>query len=382
MDTAQSEIFPPFSESLPWTSYPLVVSAPMRLISTASLAVTVSRAGGLGFIGAGTDLSTLDSHLFDACNLLAENDDRYGNPFAPHHTGNLPVGVGVITHAASLKDLFSAITPSPSNNQRPPPVAIWLFAPHEPSDLAEWARAIRNAEYGPRCIAPQIWVQAGSVSEAIASTVATQPEVLVIQGADAGGHGVQQHASIVTQVPEICDSLGALQRSGELLLSPHVVAAGGIMDGRGAAAALALGANGVCLGTRFLATPEAVLADGYKAHVLEAKDGGLCTVRTRVYDELRGTTGWPERFGGRGVTNASWDHWQEHGHKGMDENKKQYEEALKAGDSGWGRSGRMTTYAGTGVGIVKHQISAKLVVDEVRSDCRKICDKLSDVVRQ
>ncbi len=78
------------------------------------------------------------------------------------------------------------------------------------------------------------------------------------------------------------------------------------MDGRGVAASLVLGASGVCLGTRFLATPEAAISKGYKNAVVEAKDGGVTTTRTTVYDKIRGTIGWPESYNARGVLNQSY----------------------------------------------------------------------------
>lgn len=346
----------------------------MRLISTASLAVAVSRAQGLGFIGAGTDLSTLESYLHDAHRSLLHSPIP-----GIDCTTTLPIGVGIITHAASLPQLITAITPSPDNKHRPPPAAIWLFAPHEPEDLKSWAEGIRNMPLQAGHKSPQVWVQAGSVDEALASALATQPEVLVLQGVDAGGHGLTRCASIVPLIPEVADELAALHAHGKLPHVPHIIAAGGISEGRGVAAALALGAVGVCLGTRFLASEEANLADGYRAEVVRAGDGGINTVRSRVYDTLRGTTHWPERFGGRGVTNASWQDWEKAGETGLQENKQRYGEAMKMGDAGWGPQGRMTTYAGTGVGLVKDVKPAGTIVEELRDDCRNICARMSEV---
>ena len=71
------------------------------------------------------------------------------------------------------------------------------------------------------------------------------------------------------------------------------------------AAALMLGASGACMGTRFLASPEAEISLGYKKAVADANDGGSNTVRTTLYDRLRGTSGWPEGYNARGVINKS-----------------------------------------------------------------------------
>lgn len=358
------ELFPSLQSAYPWTNTPVIVGAPMRLISTAPLAVAVSLAGGIGFIGAGSDLSALPEHLSNVASILSTT---------PLSSDVLPVGVGVITHAVSLPNLLSAIEPNKLN--RPPPCAIWLFAPEKPEDLKEWSDEIR-------AISPmtKIWIQAGSVSEALQSTLSAHPDVLVLQGSDAGGHGLSQNASIVPLIPECMDALQLLVSSGQLDAMPHIVAAGGIAEGRGAAAALALGADAICLGTRLLASSEANISKGYQDEVLRASDGGLTTVRSRVYDKLRGTNHWPERFDGRGVVNGSYEDWKE-GRMTEQKNIQMYEEALQKGDAGWGLQGRLTTYAGTAVGLVKEAAPAARIIREVREDCRATVHALSEKVK-
>lgn len=189
--------------------------------------------------------------------------------------------------------------------------------------------------------------------------------MLVIQGSDAGGHGLAQSSSIISLFPECYDAL-AKEGLGDIPL----IATGGISDGRGVAAAWMLGASGVCMGTRFLCSPEAAISNGYRKAVLKASDGGVSTARTTVYDKLRKTFGWPEHYNARGVLNHSfWDH-----EKGMreEENMKLYDEAVKKGDAGWGEEARMTTYAGTGVGLIKKIMPAGDIVTEVRRDARAL----------
>ncbi|KAI7601704.1 hypothetical protein KC346_g12688, partial [Hortaea werneckii] len=112
------------------------------------------------------------------------------------------------------------------------------------------------------------------------------------------------------------------------------------------------------------------IAKGYQDAVLNAADGGVTTARGKVYDTLRGTTDWPEWIGGRSVLNESW---HDHG-RGMsvEENKRLYEEALKKGDEGWGEKGRLTTYAGTGVGLIREVKSAASITEEVREDGARV----------
>ena len=84
----------------------------------------------------------------------------------------------------------------------------------------------------------------------------------------------------------------------------RLIAAGGIVEGRGSVACLALGGYGVVMGTRFLASREAGIAKGYQDDVLRMDDGGTSTVRTRVYDTLREPE-WPGQYNGRGLINQS-----------------------------------------------------------------------------
>jgi enoyl-[acyl-carrier protein] reductase II len=95
-------------------------------------------------------------------------------------------------------------------------------------------------------------------------------DLVVAQGTEAGGHtGL---IATMPLVPQIVDAVGC---------SVPVVAAGGIFDGRGLAAALSLGADGVWVGTRFIATPEARSVSGYKEALLAGKEDS--TVVTRAY---------------------------------------------------------------------------------------------------
>ena len=336
-------------QQYPWISFPLITGAPMRLIASSPLAIAISQAKGLGFLGAGTDSSTVFSLLNDA------HIANQASPIPDVPLDILPVGIGFICWGADLREATLIIADAPLK-----PAAAWLFAPQQSADLSIWSESIRIASEGKT----KIWIQVGTVANCLELAKTCSPDVLVIQGSDAGGHGLAQSSSIITLFPECFD---ALQKAGY----GHIplIATGGIVDGRNVAAALTLGASGVCLGTRFLASPEAVISQGYREAVIKASDGGVSTARTSVYDNLRGTTGWPSHYNGRGILNQSfWDYV-----KGMgdDENKKLYEEAIKQGDAGWGDAGRMTTYAGTGVGLIREIKPAAEIVEEVREDAKR-----------
>ena len=114
-----------------------------------------------------------------------------------------------------------------------------------------------------------VWEQVGS-AETARRAAGDGVEVIIAQGQEAGGHNYQGLPTFVL-VPEIVDAVdGAM-----------VLAAGGISDGRGAAAALALGADGVWVGTRLLASPEAFVHPDYRARVLAAS--GADTVFSAIF---------------------------------------------------------------------------------------------------
>jgi nitronate monooxygenase len=117
--------------------------------------------------------------------------------------------------------------------------------------------------------------QVGSVAEAVRA-VRAGVDVVVAQGVEAGGHVAGTVGTFVL-LPRVVDAVAPIP----------VVAAGGIADARGLVAALALGAEGVVLGTRFLATPEAAVHPRYRQRVLEATEEE--TVLTPLFGG-----GWPD----------------------------------------------------------------------------------------
>jgi len=108
---------------------------------------------------------------------------------------------------------------------------------------------------------------AGAVKHAVRAEQAGV-DVVAAQGTEAGGHTGE--IGTLALVPQVVDAVRI-----------PVVAAGGIVDGRGLVAALALGAEGAIIGTRFIATPEATAAPQYRDALLHADQGD--TIRTRTY---------------------------------------------------------------------------------------------------
>lgn len=212
---------------MPTPSIPLISSAPMLFSALPPLATSVSLSGGLGFLAGGLDLTPLSKNLAE-CKRLLHN--THLDPTTTN-TSTLPIGVGVITWGCSLPLLTTTL-----KETHPPPRAIWLFAPKDTPQLAAFADAIRTATNS----LSQIWIQIVSVTQALEVTDPSSgvwPDVLVVQGGDAGGHGLKGGgAGIISLLPEVRDALVASDRktkSGETI---PLVAAGGIVDVSRAAA--------------------------------------------------------------------------------------------------------------------------------------------------
>jgi nitronate monooxygenase len=139
--------------------------------------------------------------------------------------------------------------------------------------------------------------QVQTVAQAV-EAVDVGADIIVAQGAEAGGQGIAR--STLALVPAVVD---AVEQRNE---NVAVIAAGGIADGRGLATALMLGAQGVLVGTRFLAADESLTSREAKAKILAAR--GDDTVRTRVFgrgDALRAGGGNERRRHLRGLRGRS-----------------------------------------------------------------------------
>jgi NAD(P)H-dependent flavin oxidoreductase YrpB (nitropropane dioxygenase family) len=187
-----------------------IVSAGMAFVARAPLAAAVSAAGGLGTVGA----SMMPPELLEA--EVAAVRDVTDRPF----------GINVIPRFGT-DELIAA-----AGSLRVPVVTFFWDDPAH-----GWVDTLHGA--GTR-----VWVQVGSPEEAQAA-VDLGADALVVQGFEAGGHN-RSVAGTMALVPAVADTVGV-----------PLVAAGGVADGRGLAAALALGASGALLGTRFIMSEEA-----------------------------------------------------------------------------------------------------------------------------
>ena len=212
-----------------------VMLAGMGGVSYEELVVAVSEAGGFGCLGA----STMSDDLLD--DQMAAVASKTSKPW----------GVDLLTAMGSQLEKVERIIAAGAT--------VYVAGLGVPREVVELCHS-RGVLVMNMC---------GKVSHAV-QAVAAGCDIVVAQGTEAGGH--TGRVATNTLVPLVVDAVGD---------KVPVVAAGGIFDGRGLASALTLGADGVWIGTRFIATPEAHTVDGYKDKIVELDEAG--TTVTRVY---------------------------------------------------------------------------------------------------
>lgn len=203
------------------------INAGMAFVATAPLARAVCKAGGMGMLG----IAAMPAEVQQA----AIRDIKAVNPGC--------FGVDIIARFSRIQHIEVCV------REQVPVVAFFWDDPPD-----EWLSRLRAA-------GSHIWFQVGSVDEAKAA-FRRGAEALVVQGSEAGGHN-RAAAGTFSLLPAVIDAVPSVP----------VVAAGGIADGRTVAAALALGADAVWVGTRLLASLEAHAHPQYKDRVVAAGVG-------------------------------------------------------------------------------------------------------------
>jgi nitronate monooxygenase len=239
-----------------------IISAPMAFAAGGALAAAVSRAGGLGLIGGGYGDGAWIDEQFEAA-------------------AGERVGIGFITWSAAQKPSVVA------DALRRRPAAVMLSF----GDPTIFAADVHAAGAILICQCQNL--------DHVRAALDAGADVVVAQGSEAGGHGADR--GTFTLVPEVADMLAT--HSPDTLL----VAAGGVADGRGLAAALALGADGVLVGTRLCASQESLVKPRHKQAIV--RSDGDATLRTHLPDIVRELP-WPREFTARIQRNAFVNRWQ------------------------------------------------------------------------
>ncbi|HET7879749.1 MAG TPA: nitronate monooxygenase [Acetobacteraceae bacterium] len=260
-----------------------ILLAPMDLVSGGRLAAAVSHAGGLGLLGGGYG----DPEWIERERTLA---------------GNARIGCGFITWSLARRpELLDGVLAYH-------PAAVMLSF----GDPRPFGAKIRSAGAGLIC-------QVQTVAQA-REAVEAGADVIVAQGTEAGGHG--QSEPLLTLLPQVVDACP----------DTPVVAAGGIADGRGLAAMMMFGAEGVLMGTRFYASEEAEGHAEAKRRIAAAGSGQ--TVRSIVFDLSRRNR-WPDPYTGRVLRNRHAERWLGREHEleaAAEEVGREYAAARERGD--------------------------------------------------
>lgn len=321
--------------------YP-IVQAPIGSATCPRLAAAVSEAGGLGHLAV-TWRSPERTR-----ELVRETQERTDNPFAV----NL-----VVEPDAQIHDPDAILDAALESGT---PVVSFSFG-----DPDGWIERVHD-------IGSQAIVTVASTDMA-RRAVELGADALCVQGWEAGGH-LQSDVATTSLVPQVSDAVDV-----------PVVAAGGLGDGRGLAAALALGADGGWFGTRFLATEEANVATGYRNRVTAADETD--TIRTELFD-----IGWPDQPH-RVLRNTTVDRWEDAGRPDPGDRPRE-DEPVASTPSGTdiprysdhlpvdGTTGdveAMAQYAGQSVGAVDEVRPAAQVVEDIASSAAATIDQLHDL---
>lgn len=312
-----------------------VVLAPMGGAVTPTLAAAVSNAGALGML----PLSWTPPE--EIATIVDETRQQTEHPF----------GVNLGLAWDQRERLASALTVG---------VRIVSFFWGDASGLISEAREADAT----------VFVTVGTADEGRAAAAAGA-NVIVAQGWEAGGH-VWGTVSTLALVPRVVDAVAPVP----------VVAAGGIADGRGLAAVLALGAVGAWVGTRFLAATEAAIHPDYRRRILAA--GEADTFYGTLFDR-----GWPDAPH-RTLRNSTVDLWEQGGRPASGSRPGEDDEPASRPDGSpinryasstptAGMKGDVEPlphWAGQGVGLVMREESAADIVQGLVTEAEDVINSL------
>jgi nitronate monooxygenase len=303
-----------------------IVCAPMAFAAGGSLAAAVSRAGGLGIVGGGY-AGTVGGEPDPDTELALAKSGKFG--------------VGFITWA--LAQAPQMLTKALKHS----PFCVFLSF----GDPRPFAAEIRDSGAVLIC-------QVQFLSQ-IDAALHAGAEAVVVQGTEAGGHGASR--STFPFVPEAADHLK--EHSPETLL----LAAEGIADGRGLAAALMLGADGVVVGTRLWASAEALTPRAHTDKTIG--ETGDSTIRTKVLDALRGYP-WPREYSFRFMKNKLTEQWADReaeAFRAFGTLSEKYAEARMQGDLD-----TVAVVCGEAVGLLRDRPTAESIVKSMAAQAEDL----------
>lgn len=299
-----------------------VIQAGMGVFTSAELVGAVSNAGGLGSLGTGLrPVESLRSELLlrppaSLKEELPRVRQLTSRPYAVNYTVSQP-----------NEDIFALILEA-----RPPVIS---FALGDPGELVKRAHAVGSL----------VMHQVTTVAQA-KQAAEIGVDIIVAQGAESGGFGGAVAA--LALIPQVVDAVRPIP----------VVAAGGIADGRGLAAALVLGVQGANVGTRFLASIEAPISDMWKRAILAAESEDA--IKVEVWNDI-----FPKWSGAydtvpRAIRTPFIDEWQERRDAAKQESERLRAEVIAAIQQG--RIEELIPWAGQTAGMIRQILPAAEIV--------------------
>lgn len=404
-----------------------IVSAPMAGHAGGRLAAAVCNAGGIGMIGAGhwlgdamndddqsTTAKTGLDKLKDEIDIFREQNDKL-NP-----NERFPLCIGFIGHSTFANTASNEDIMNGGGWER----LEYVLRTYQPSMVQFFAPAIshrtltklqsqRNADVQResniqlvhRCTnhKTKVFVQVGTVAEAI-DAVENNVDGIIVQGSEAGGHGVRRElgsgtlslvANVIHLVRGESGDVGVRNNnrantSSSIIMNPTnhtipILAAGGIVNGTTMAAAMALGCDGVVIGTRFWASSESIGSPMIKDRLVTAQS---CddVVRTTTFDWIQNTyskTPWPQPYDSVGaIKNETYYRWEQSSHELTSALRKTdndivppYRKACQDGNTDI-----VLVHAGEGVGQIHSIESAHDIVLTTSSDAIAVIQNLSRTI--
>ncbi len=299
-----------------------VINAPMAGTATADLATAVSKAGAFGMIGAGSDPDP--TWLLEQVQAVREKTSQ-------------PFGVGFSSSFPGLEKAIEAALDAQ--------VAAIGHSFVDPTPLIEQAKGS----------GVKIFAQVQTMANA-RNAVKAGADVIIAQGSEAGGH--TSHLGTLSFVRAVVKIAGDIP----------VVAAGGIADGPGLAAALMLGAEGAWIGTRFVASLEWAGPEWAKGQVVLANVDD--TIMTKVYDLVSDAPYDHDVIGDRVISNTftdTWHGWEVEMMSRQTELQEDIATATAAGDAT-----TAPVRAGTASGLIRSVEPAAYILREIVSQAEDI----------
>ncbi|GAX09479.1 hypothetical protein FisN_6Lu142 [Fistulifera solaris] len=339
-----------------------IMGAPMANHVSALMAYEVCRAGGLGLLAAG--------HLQEVTSIEKDIEEFRKDDIHP-----LSIGFICFSTFGSPEGWkrFEFIL------DKHRPAVVQFFAPAVVAHDKQ--KAMTNIKMAHKYNA-KVLCQVGSIKEARMALDAGADSIIV-QGSEAGGHGLRRELGNGT-LPFASTAVSIVR--SEYDPDTPVLAAGGIMDGRSLVAALALGCDGVVLGTRLWATSESKGQASVKQRLVEVESCDEI-IRTPVFDAIQNSyssTPWPYPFDSIGAVHndfsRQWDLQPPENliaaiHSSDSVVVQEYKDAVEHGNPDIG-----VVHAGQGVGLVKALQSTFDVIDAINAEALSILHGLPKMV--